>query len=127
MTWYSTCLLSYNYLVTHNFQAKKSRTGELSPIVQQAQHWSAALMAKKVAMENLLKVQKSLEEVEFSITNHLSKECVENTHARFLSTLNPYNPDGYYLLTIGRAVVCPLPVRIEGSRTNSPCTVGPSL
>ena len=127
MTQYSTRLLCYNYLVTHNFQAKKSQTGELSPIVQQARRWSAALMAKKAAMENLLKVQKSLEEVEFSITNHLSKECIENTHARFLFTLNPYNPDGYYLLTIGRAVVCPLPVCIEGSRTNSPCTVGPSL
>ena len=84
-------------------------------------------MAKKAAMENLLKVQKSLKEVKFSIMNHLSKECVENTHARFLSTLSPYNPDGYYLLTIGQAVVCPLPVRIEGSRTNSPCTVGPGL
>ncbi|KIM56131.1 hypothetical protein SCLCIDRAFT_29840 [Scleroderma citrinum Foug A] len=107
-----------------NGLAKKSRSGELSPAVQQARCWSAALMAKKAAMENLLKVQKSLEEVENSIMNHLSKESVESAHARFLSTLNPSHPDGYYLLTIGQAVVCPLSVRLEGRHASS---VGMSL
>ena len=109
---------------THNFQAKKSKSGGLSPAAQQARRWSAALMAKKAAMENLLAVQKSLEEVENSITDHLSKDTIESANARFLSTLNPSNPDGYYLLTVGRAVVFPLSVRLEGCRTSS---VGTSL
>ena len=109
---------------THNLQVKKSRSGESSPAAQQARCWSAALMAKKAAMENLLAVQKSLEEVEDSIAVHLSKDTIKSAHARFLSTLNPSNPDGYYLLTVGRAVVCPLSVRLEGCRTSS---VGASL
>ena len=110
--------------LTHNFQAKKSRSEELSPAVQQAQYWSAALMAKKAAMENLLKVQKSLKEVKNSIMNYLSKESIESAHAQFLPTLNPSHPDGYYLLTIGWAVVCPLSVRLEGHHASS---VGTSL
>jgi len=70
-------------------------------------------MAKKDAMENMLKVQKSLEEIEESIAQHLPKESVEGAHACFLSSLNPSNPDGLYLLTIGWAVTCPLSARIK--------------
>ena len=60
---------------TYN-QAEKSGSGEESPAAQQARRWSAALMAKKDAMENLLKVQKSLEEVKDAIMEHLSKETI---------------------------------------------------
>ena len=66
---------------TYNFQVKKSESGDLSPAAQQARHWSSALLAKKAAMENLLNVQKSLEEVEDSITEHLSKETIKSAHA----------------------------------------------
>ena len=100
-------------------QAEKSGSGEESPAAQQARRWSSALMAKKDTMENLLKVQKSLKEVEDAISEHLSKETIESAHARFLSTLNPSNPDGYYLLTIGRAVVYPLSIRLEGRHVRS--------
>lgn len=78
-------------------------------------------------MENLLTVQKSLEEVENSIIHHLSKESIESAHARFLSTLNPANPDGHYLLTIGRAVVCPLSIRLQDHRAGSPWSIGTSV
>jgi len=108
---------------TYN-QAEKSRSGELSPTAQQAWHWSSALMAKEAAMENLLMVQKSLKEVKNSVTDHLPKETIKSAHAQFLSTLNPSNPDSYYLLTIGWAVVYPLSIHLESHQVGS---VGTSL
>jgi hypothetical protein len=89
------------------------------PADQQAHLWSAALMAKKTAMENMLRAQKSLEEIEESIAEHLSKESIEGAHAWFLSTLNPSNPETFYLLTVGRTVVRPLSSRLQSSRIRS--------
>jgi hypothetical protein len=60
--------------------------------------WATALKTKKAVMENLLKAQKS-------IAQHLSIESIEGVHARFLSALDPSNPEASYLLTIGRAGV----------------------
>ena len=40
-------------------------------------------MAKKDALENLLKTQQSLEEVEESIAGFISKETIEVAHTRF--------------------------------------------
>ncbi|KIM60350.1 hypothetical protein SCLCIDRAFT_26691 [Scleroderma citrinum Foug A] len=96
----------------------QSRSG-VPPAVQQVHCWSAALIAKKDAMENMLKVQKSLEEIEESIAQHLPKESIEGAHARFLSTLNPSNPDGLYLLTIGWEVTCPLSAHIRSASSAS--------
>ena len=58
-------------------------------------------------MENLLNAQRSLEEIELSIAKHLPKETIEGAHARFLSPLNPLEPEALYLLTVGRAVISP--------------------
>lgn len=83
--------------------------------VQQGCGWSTAFLAKKVAMENLLKAQKSLEEIEESIAEHLSKESIEGAHAHFLSTLSPSHPDALYLLRVGQVVICPLSSHLQPS------------
>lgn len=95
--------------------------------VQQGHGWSTALLAKKVAMKNLLKAQKSLKEIEESITEHLSKESIKGAHAHFLSTLNPSHPDALYLLRVGQVVVRPLssllqPSHIRHTQEGSVCS-----
>jgi len=64
-------------------------------------------------LENLLNVQRALEEVEVSIAKHFPTETVEGAHARFLSPLNPAEPEALYLLTVGRVVISPLSSRIR--------------
>ena len=94
---------------------------------QQADLWADALLAKRTAMENLLKAQKSLEEIEVSIAKYLPKESVEIAHTQFLSPLHPGNPDALYLLTVGRAAIRPLSSclrssRIKPAQNGSVCT-----
>jgi len=48
---------------------------------EQARQWSSALKAKKAALENLLNVQRALEDIEVSIVKHLPRETVESAHA----------------------------------------------
>ena len=74
---------------------------------QKGRSWATALLAKKAAMEDLLKAQKSLEEIEDSIAEHLSREYIDGAHAHFLSTLNPSYPDALYLLKVGQIFVRP--------------------
>ena len=105
VTIFSTCLC----LLTLSFQG---RPEYLHQAAQQGHGWSTALLAKKAAMENLLKAQKSLEEIEESIAEHLSKESIEGAHARFLSTLNPSHPDALYLPRVGQIVIRPLSSRL---------------
>ena len=73
-------------------------------------------MAKKAAMENLLKTQQSLEEVEESIATYLPKETIEVAHARFLSTIGASDPEALYLFAVGRPAIRPLSSRLEPSR-----------
>ena len=80
---------------------------------EQARLWISTLKAKKAALENLLNIQRALEEVELSVAKHLPRETVEGAHARFLSPLNPTEPEALYLLTVGRAVISPLSSRIR--------------
>ena len=79
---------------------------------QQAHRWSGALKAKKAALENLLTVQKNLEEIEVEIAEHLSVEVIEGAHVRYLSALHPSNPEAIYILTIGPVVIRPLSSRL---------------
>ena len=72
-------------------------------------------MAKKDALENLLKTQQSLEEVEESIAGFISKETIEVAHARFLSTINSSDPEALYLFAAGRLVIRPLSSRLASS------------
>ena len=74
---------------------------------QQAHRWSGALKAKKAALENLVMVQKSLEEIEEEIAEHLSVEVIEGAHMRYITTLHPSNPEAIYIVTIGRVVIRP--------------------
>ena len=67
-------------------------------------------------MENLLRAQKSLEEVEESLTKYLPKETIEVAHARFLSRMCSSDSDALYLLSVGRPVVRPLSTRLEYAR-----------
>lgn len=79
-------------------------------------------------MENLLKAQKSLENIEDSIAQHLSLESIEGAHAWFLSALDPSNQEAAYLLKIGLAAIQPLtsclktfrPRSIKSARGGSP-------
>ena len=80
---------------------------------EQARLWSSTLKAKKAALENLLNIQRKLEEVELSVVEHLPRETVDGAHARFLSSLNPAEPEALYLLTVGRVVINPLSSRIR--------------
>ena len=73
-------------------------------------------MEKKATLENLLKTQQLLEEMEETVAKYLSKETIEVAHARFLSTIGSSNPEAQYLLAAGRLVICPL-----SSRLKSPC------
>lgn len=68
-------------MLTHYFQTDKVEPAALHHAEMLAHHWSGALMAKKTAMENLLKAQQSLEEIEQSIVQCLSKESIEGAHA----------------------------------------------
>ncbi|KAL4063332.1 hypothetical protein J3A83DRAFT_4379759 [Scleroderma citrinum] len=81
----------------------------------QAHCWSTALMAKKTAMENLLKAQQSLENIEESIVQCLSKESIEGAHAQFLSMLKPSDPEALYLLAVGWVFICPLSSHIRSA------------
>ena len=64
-------------------------------------------------MENMLRAQQSLEEVETSIAKFLPKETIEGTHALFLSTLQPRDPEALYLLALGQGFIRPLSSRIK--------------
>ena len=96
--------------LTLSFQAGKPEY--LREATQKGRNWAAALLAKKAAMEGLLKAQKSLEEAEESIAEHMSRESIESAHADFLSTLNPSHPDALYLLRVGQIFVRPLSSRL---------------
>ena len=72
-------------------------------------------MAKKDTLENLLKTQQSLEEIEETIAKFLSKETIEIAHARFLSTINSTDPEAFYLFAAGRLIIRPLSSRLESS------------
>lgn len=103
-----------------DFQVRDSeasaRPTEAYPSAAQLGHrWAAALRVKKAAMENLLEVQRSLEEVQEIVANHLPKEILEGAHARFLSTINSTSPEALYLFAVGRLVVYP-PYRRESRR-----------
>ena len=112
-------------MLTHSFQVEKPEY--LRRAAQKGESWSAALLAKKAAMENLLTAQKSLEEVEESIAEHLSMESIEGAHARFLSTLNPSHPDALYLLRIGQVFVRPLSSRLLRSSSRIKLTQNGSI
>ncbi|KAL4068997.1 hypothetical protein J3A83DRAFT_4373262 [Scleroderma citrinum] len=73
--------------------------------------------AKKTAMENLLRAQRSLKEIEVSIAKHLLKETIEGAHAQFLSPLNSSEPEALYLLTVGQIVISPLSSCLAASHT----------
>lgn len=76
--------------------------------VKQADLWAVALKSKKIAMENLLKAQKMLEEVQEAVTEYISAETVEGAHNRFLSGIGPrVTPEARYLWTIGHLTVNP--------------------
>ena len=64
-------------------------------------------------MENMLRAQQSLEEIETSIARFLPKDTIEGTHSRFLSTLQPSDPEARYLLGLGRGFIRPLSSRIK--------------
>jgi len=100
--------MPYSFLITHHFQPVKSGSKCLQDPVQQAHLWSGALKAKKTALENLVKAQKSLEEIEEAIAEHLPMQSIEGAHTQFLSTLQPCNPEAVYMLTVGRVVIHPL-------------------
>ena len=100
-------------MLTRYFQAERTSAAALRNADEQAHCWSAALKAKKVAMENMLRAQQSLEEVESSIATFLPKETIESTHAQFLSTLPPSDPEALYLLALGRRFIRPLSSRIK--------------
>ena len=70
-------------------------------------------------MDNLLKAQQSLEEVEESIAKYVHKETIEVAHARFLSRISSSRSEALYLLAIGRPVVRPLSSRLEFARIKS--------
>ncbi|KAL4071230.1 hypothetical protein V8B97DRAFT_2007675 [Scleroderma yunnanense] len=74
-------------------------------------------LAKKTAMENLLRAQRSLKEIEVSIAKHLLKETIEGAHAQFLSPLNSSEPEALYLLTVGQIVISPLSSCLAASHT----------
>ena len=67
-------------------------------------------------MEELLKTQQSLEEIEESIARYLSKETIEFAHAQFLSTIGSSDPEAHYLFAAGRLVIRPLASCLESPR-----------
>lgn len=73
-------------------------------------------MEKKAALENLLRTQQLLEEMEETVAKYLSKETIEVAHARFLSTIGSSDPEARYLLAAGRLVIRPLSSRLESPR-----------
>ena len=103
-------------MLTRCSQTEGIKSAALRNADEQAHRWSAALKAKKAAMESMLRAQQSLEEVESSIATFLPKETIEGTHAQFLSTLPPSDPEGLYLLALGRRFIRPLSSRIKSSR-----------
>ena len=70
-------------------------------------------------MENMVKAQKHLEEVEESIAKYVPKETIEVAHARFLSRISSSRSEGLYLLAVGRLVLRPLSSRLEYARIKS--------
>ena len=73
-------------------------------------------------MENMLRAQQSLEEVEASIITFLPKETIEGTHAQFMSTLLPSNLEVLYLLALGQKFICPLSSRIKSAQHGVRCS-----
>ena len=117
-------------MLTPHFQAEGIKIVALRYADEQAHCWSAALKTKKAAMENMLRAQQSLEEVEVAIARFLPKETIEGTHAQFLSTLPPSNPEALYLLALGRGFIRPLSSRIKSAqhsvrRSHALTSVGP--
>ena len=115
-------------MLTGEFQAEQARAAALRHADEQAHRWYAALQGKKVAMENMLRAQQSLEAIETSIATFLPKNTIEGTHARFLSTLPPSDPEALYLLGLGRGFIRPLSSRIklaqQGVRNSHTITSG---
>ena len=101
MRWYVLRSATFVRVLTHHFQAEEARLRALRHADEQAHCWYAALKEKKVAMENMLRAQQSLEEIETSITRFLPKDTIEGTHSRFLSTLPPSDLEACYLLGLG--------------------------
>lgn len=64
----------------------------------------------------MLNIQRTLEEVEVDIAKHLPRETVEGTHARFLASLDPTEPEALYILTVGRVFISPLSSRMRFSQ-----------
>lgn len=83
--------------------------------------WAAALLAKKAAMEDLLKAQQLLEEIQESIAEHLPIETIESAQAGLLSTLNPSHPEALYLLRLGQISIRPLSSRLLRSNSGISC------
>ncbi|KAL4063284.1 hypothetical protein V8B97DRAFT_1876964 [Scleroderma yunnanense] len=110
-----TLLHPHLFVLTCYFQTDKVWPAALCHAEVQAHCWSTALMAKKTAMENLLKAQQSLENIEESIVQCLSKESIEGAHAQFLSMLKPSDPEALYLLAVGWVFICPLSSHIRSA------------
>lgn len=100
-------------MLTHHLQTGGIKAAALRNTDKQAHCWSAALKAKKAAMENMLRAQQSLEEVESSIAKFLPKETIEGTHAQFLSMLLPSDPEALYILALGQRFIRPLSSHIK--------------
>ena len=70
-------------------------------------------------MDNLLKAQQSLEEVEASIAKYVCKETIKVAHVQFLSRISSSRSEALYLLAIGQPAVHPLSSHLEFAHIKS--------